>query len=150
MSELIKLKIKNINFDNGTLQIKKSRTLNNRILALTPKQQDWILKYIKSDRARLQHSSSPTEILLLNKLGQPISTDVVHYLIETFRIIFPGRKLSASIIRKSLIANWLNVYHLPLDQVQLLAGHKCMSSTLKYQKEDMKKQVELMNRYFPI
>jgi site-specific recombinase XerD len=150
VSELLRLKIKNINLDNGTLKIKKSRTLNNRILELSPKQQDWIVRYIKTDRAHLLDSKAPTEILLLNKLGQPISSDVVQYLIETFRIIFPGRKLSASTIRQSVIANWLNVHQLPLDQVQLLAGHKGMSSTLRYQKEDMKKQVEIMNRYFPI
>jgi site-specific recombinase XerD len=150
VSELLRLKIKNINLDNETLQIKKSRTLNNRIIELSPKQKDWIIRYIKKDRAQLLDSKTATETLLLNKLGQPISSEVVQYLIETFRIIFPGRKLSASTIRQSVIANWLNVHQLPLDQVQLLAGHKCMSSTLRYQKEDMKKQIELMNRFFPI
>jgi integrase/recombinase XerD len=150
LAELLRLKIKNLNLDNGTLHITKSRTLNHRILYLSPQQKDWIIQYIKRDRAHLSVSKSPTDLLLLNKLGQPISSDVIQYLIETFRMIFPGRKLSAATIRQSVIANWLNVCQIPLDQVQFLAGHKCMSSTLKYRKKDMKKQVELMNKYFPI
>ncbi len=150
LAELIRLKIKNLNLEAGTLHVAKSRTLNHRVMYLSPKQQDWIIQYIKRDRAQLINSKSPTQLLLLNKLGQPISSDVVQYLIETFRIIFPGRKLSAATIRQSVIANWLNICKIPLDQVQLLAGHKCMSTTLKYRKEDMKKQVELMNKYFPI
>lgn len=150
LAELLRLKIKNLNLDIGTLHINKSRTLNHRILSLSPKQQDWIIQYIKRDRVQLINSKSPTEALLLNKLGGPISSDVVQYLIETFRIIFPARKLNAATIRQSVIANWLNVCQIPLDQVQILAGHKCTSSTLKYRKEDMKKQVELINKYFPI
>ena len=150
LSELLGLKIQQINLGNGVLKIRKSRTLNYRKLALSPQQQIWIEKYLKIDRPQLLNNNTPTELLLLNKLGQPISSDAIQYLIETFRLIFPGRKLSASIIRQSVISNWLNELHLPMDQVQLMAGHKRMSSTLRYQKGDMKKQVELMNRYFPI
>lgn len=150
LAELIRLKIKNLNLDTGTLNITKSRTLNHRTLNLSQKQQDWIIQYIKRDRAQLINSESTSDALLLNKLGQPISSYVVQNLFETFRIIFPSRKLSAATIRQSVIANWLNICKIPLDQVQILAGHKCMSSTLKYRKEDMKKQVELMNKFFPI
>lgn len=150
LSELVGLKIKHFNRDNGSLHINRSRTLNHRVFYLTPKQQDLINIYLKRDRPNLINSDFPSEVLFLNKLGQPISSDVVQYLIETFRVLFPNRKLSALTIRQSVIANWLNVYHIQLDQVQILAGHKRMSTTLKYRKEDMKKQVDLMNKFFPI
>jgi integrase/recombinase XerD len=150
LAELVSLKIKDLNLENGSLHIKRSRTLNSRVLHLTPKQQDLIKIYLKRDRPYLINSDFHSEVLLLNKLGRPISSDVVQYLVETCRVLFPNRKLSASTIRQSVIANWLNIYKIKLDQVQILAGHKCMSTTLKYRKLDMKKQVDLMNKFFPI
>lgn len=150
MAEILKLKIKQINFEEGTIQIRKSQTLNARKLDLSQRQQVWIDLYLKRDRPKLDNSKWPTDILLLNKLGRPISSDVIQYLVETHRVIFPGRKLSAATIRQSVIANWLNNYHIPLEQVQILAGHKCMSTTLRYRQEDMKRKVELMNRFFPV
>jgi integrase/recombinase XerD len=150
LSEIFGLKIKQVNLEEGTIHLRKSSTLNSRKLDLAPKQIDWINRYLKRERPLLIRSQEPIGELLLNKLGRPISPDIVQYLLETFRVLFPGRKLSASSIRQSVISNWLNIHQIPLDQVQLLCGHKCMSSTLRYRQENMKMQVELMNKHFPI
>ncbi len=53
-------------------------------------------------------------------------------------------------IRQSVIANWLNEKKLPLEQVQLMAGHRWISSTLKYRQNNIEQQRELMNKWFPL
>jgi integrase/recombinase XerD len=150
LSEVVGLTIKQIDLDAGTIRLRKSRTLNARKLDLYPKQINWISRYLMKDRQISKYSQEQSSRLLLNKRGQPISIDAVQHIIETFRVLFPGRKLSMSSIRQSVISNWLNIHQIPLDQVQLLAGHKCMSSTQRYQQENMQRQVELMNKHFPI
>lgn len=74
----------------------------------------------------------------------------MQYLVETFRYLFPDRKLNIQTIRQSVIANWLNTYQIPVEDVQLLAGHKRPSATLKYQLPDMEKAIHTLNTYFPI
>lgn len=49
-----------------------------------------------------------------------------------------------------LTVNWLNEKKIPLEQVQLMAGHKWISSTLKYRQNDTDEQREMMNKWFPI
>jgi hypothetical protein len=36
------------------------------------------------------------------------------------------------------------------EDVQLLAGHKWLLTTEKYKRQDNKKSVEMINRFFPI
>jgi hypothetical protein len=49
-----------------------------------------------------------------------------------------------------VIANWLNKYHIPLEDAQLLAGHKRPSSTLKYKQANMQQAVEILNKFHPL
>jgi integrase/recombinase XerD len=83
-------------------------------------------------------------------LGNPIKGDDVQYLVETFKYLFPDRKLNLQTIRQSVISNWLNTYQIPLEDVQLLAGHKRPSATLKYQLPNMQQAVNTLNAHFPI
>jgi len=146
--EIVRLELKDVDLDNGTIYIKASKNLNSRTLELTPKQMIPIKSYI--DEVRPKMLMCKTEKLILNKLGKPISIDGVHSIFDQFKGIFPDRKLNPQTIRMSVICNWLNEKKLPLEKVQELAGHKWPGTTEKYFKVDVNAERELINQYFPI
>ena len=146
--EVTNLKVSNIDFDNGTIFIRGSRKIASRHLELMPKQYRIIDKYVNETRKEL--ISTDTDKLLVGKLGTPITVDDVNYIVSTFKPMFPDRNLNALTIRLSVISNWLNEKHFPLEQVQLMAGHKWISTTEKYRFTPLEEQRDLINRFHPL
>lgn len=146
--EIIRLELKDIDLDNGTIYIKASKNLNRRTLELTPKQILPLSKYI--DEVRPKMLMTKTDKLILNKLGKPITIDGVGSVTDQLKALFPDRKLNPQTIRMSVICNWLNEKKLTLEKVQELAGHKWIGSTEKYIKTDANNERELINKYFPL
>jgi site-specific recombinase XerD len=147
-SEITGLKVRDMNQDRGIVKIAASAKNSGRKLELKPMQLDLLDKYLNKSRKHLQRQNQ--EALLLNKLGNPMTVDDIHYLIETYKYLYPDRKLTPQTIRQSVIANWLNKYHIPLEDAQLLAGHKKPSATLKYKQANMQQAVEILNKFHPL
>jgi integrase/recombinase XerD len=145
--EIIRLELKDIDLDNGTIYIKASKSLNRRTLELKTKQILPLSKYI--DEVRPKMLMTKTEKLILSKLGKPISVDGVCSVIEPLKSLFPDKKLNPQTIRMSVICNWLNEKKIDLVKVQELAGHKWPGTTEKYIKVDAKNERELINKFFP-
>ena len=74
----------------------------------------------------------------------------MHYIFSTYKGIFPDRNLNPETIRQSVVANWINEKRFPLEQVQLMAGHRWISSTAKCRGHNMEEQRDLMNKWFPV
>lgn len=74
----------------------------------------------------------------------------MNYLVSTYKPLFPNRNLNPQTIRQSVISNWMNEKKLLLEQVQLMAGHKWFSSTVKYRQHNIEEQRGLMNKWFPL
>ena len=146
--EVVNLKLRAIDLDNGTIYVKGSKKITSRHLELVPRQYRIIDKYINEIRKKLVISD--TDKLLVGKLGTPITVDDVNYIVSTFKYLFPDRNLNAKTIRLSVISNWLNEKHIPMEQVQLMAGHKWISTTEKYKLVPIQEQRELINRFHPI
>ena len=146
--EIIRLNLEDIDLDATTIYIKASGKLNRRTLKLVAEQIRPLEKYINETRPRLLRGK--TDTLLLNKLGHPIITSTINSILEPLSVLYPDRKLNPRAIRMSVISNWLNEKKLPIETVQEHAGHKWPSTTEKYLKTDNLKQVELINKYFPI
>ncbi len=149
-SEIENIKVHHVNLDNGTIYIKESPSLSRRHLELQPKQYRLLDKYINEIRPQILREETPTEVLILGKLGTEMRGDDMHYLVSTFKGLFPDRNLTTVTIRQSVISNWLNEKKLPLEQVQLLAGHKWISSTERYRCTDVQQQRELINKFYPL
>ena len=105
------------------------------------------MSLIKEGRKKLLREE--TDAFILGKLGNRITVDDVHYITSTFKPLFPDRKLSPLTIRQSVIANWLNEKKIPLEQVQLMAGQKWISTTVRYRQTSIEEQREMMNKWFP-
>lgn len=146
--ELERLKLSYIDLDKGTVFVKESRKNTRRTLELVPRQFRILNAYMETARNELVRAE--IDALLIGKLGTAITKDDVHYLVSTFKGLFPDRNLNPKTIRQSVIANWLNEKKLPLEQVQLMAGHKWISSTMRYRSNDAEGQREIINRFHPL
>jgi integrase/recombinase XerD len=146
--EIAALKVEHIDLDKGTVYVKESRTLAKRYLELQPKQYRLIDRYIQESRKEL--ISVETDKLVLGKLGTPITTDDINYIVSTFKLLFPDRNLNSKTIRQSVIANWLNEKKIPLEQVQLMTGQKWISTTAKYRQTSVEEQRTLINKFHPM
>lgn len=145
--EIIRLNVRDVDLEHGTIYIKGSTNLNKRTMDLVPRQMILFFKYINETREKLLRCQS--DKLIITKLGKPISVDSVHAMIEPLKSLFTDRKLNPQTIRMSVICNWLNEKKLLLEKVQELAGHKWPGTTEKYFKMNSLQQREMINRYFP-
>ncbi|MCX6232929.1 MAG: site-specific integrase [Bacteroidetes bacterium] len=146
--EVANIKVSNVDLDNGTLYIKGTGKTTSRHLELIPKQYRIIDRYINETRKKL--ISTKTDRLLVGKLGTPVTVDDVNYMVSTYKSLFPDRNLNALTIRMSVISNWLNEKRLPLEQVQLMAGHRWISATIRYRYTPLEEQREMINKFHPL
>lgn len=146
--EILRMKVQDVDLDKGTIYVRGSRKTTSRHLEIHPKQYRIFDRYIFDSRPELLQCE--TDQLLIGKLGTPITVDDVTYIVSTFKPLFPDRNLNPKTIRQSVIANWLNEKGLPVEQVQLLAGHKWVSTTIRYKHEPPNEQRELINKFHPL
>lgn len=147
--EICNLMTSHIDLEQGTIYIRGSAKLKTRHLKIHPQQFTIIEKYLNKCRTKINVKNNVKNQFIYSKLGNPISVDGLNYIIETYKPIYPDRNLNAQTIRQSVIANWLNEKKIPLEDVQLLAGHKWISSTDKYRVVPYEKQQELINLFHP-
>jgi site-specific recombinase XerD len=145
--EITKIKVQHIDFDQGLIFAKGTRKLTMRHLEVNERQFSMLENYIFGTRKELLRTK--TDILLLGKLGSPITIDDINYLVSTFKPLFPDRNLNPKTIRLSVISNWLNEKRIPLEQAQLMAGHKTISVTQRYRYAPIEEQRTLINRFYP-
>jgi integrase/recombinase XerD len=148
-NEVLNIKISDLNFIRNTIRLKGGRMLTARKLQLHEKQISLIKEYIKYTRKRLVKEKD-NDYLILTFHGRPISVAALMYLIEGFKNRFPGRQITSTIIRDSVISHWLNEKKIPLEQVQLLAGHRWISSTERYQNYLHDDGRAAINKWYPI
>lgn len=147
VGQVCNLRLRDINMEECKATIRNLGIGKRRILPLKPSQVLILEKYLRQMKFLGElHSKSP---LFLSSTGGPISSDSIHYLISTFKPMFPDRNLNPKTIRKSVLANWLNDFNLPVEDVQYLAGHKQPTSTLKYKLPNISESVRMVNLYFP-
>lgn len=148
--EIVGLKLKDIDLDVGTVHIKGGKQNAARTIELHPKQYSILNEYLESNRKRLLETRNiKTDYLLLNFRGKPITTNDVNFVI-TYQNPFPGKAIKPKIIRDSVIANLLNERKLPLEQVQLFAGHRWISCTARYKHMSVQEQRKIMNQFHPL
>jgi site-specific recombinase XerD len=100
--------------------------------------------------ARKKLLRTSTDSLIIGKLGVPVTVGEVGYLIERFKPLFPDRNLNPGTVRQSVIANWLNEKKLPMETVQLMVGHRWISTTLRYRQSNNEEKRLLINKLHPL
>lgn len=148
IQELENLKVQHINLDEGKVYVQATPSGKRRHLDLHPRQYKIFDSYINESRRELLKIES--EKLIVGTRGTPITKDQVHYIISTFKPMFPDRNLTPEAIRQSVIANWINERRFPLEQVQLMAGHAWISTTEKYRQTSADDRRAIVNRFHPL
>lgn len=148
VKEICDLKVTQVNLDEGKIYVKETKSTMRRHLELHPKQYRLFDKYMNQSRKELLKGTN--ESLVIGMRGGSITKDDIRYLVETFRGLFPDRQLSPDTIRMSVVSNWLNEKRFPLDQVQLMAGHRNISTTAKYRQSPTDDKRLIINRIHPL
>lgn len=144
-AELQKIDIDHVNLNTQKILVAGSRKYKKRALNLLKDQADLISDYLNDSRPYLVKSG--TRSLILGLSGERISTDSIHYLISTLKDIVPDKKITPSMIRQSVICWWINDLKIPLEQAQLMSGHRWISSTQKYEFRKVEDDLALVNRW---
>ena len=141
--ELVNLRLQDVDLDSGVVHIVGGGKNRDRTIELKPSQIGTLIKYIDTDRKQLLKSS--TKNLFVTMRGVPMSVDGLHGFIEKLNGAI-SKKVSPMIIRNSVISYWLNVRKFPLEDVQIMAGHRYPSSTEMYIHPDIVEQREALNK----
>lgn len=122
--------------------------MTSRKLQLHTRQILLMDKYLNVARKKLLKTQ--TDKLIINYRGLADHTDSIQFLVQTCKGMFADRSLTTKTIRDSVISNWLNERKLPLEQVQLLAGHRWISCTERYVEISMDEQREILKKAHPL
>lgn len=127
VGELIKLAAHHFKLKDGKVFIKGTKRSNERLLTLHANQMLLIEQYLRQNKFKEGY-------LFVEKRKTPLSEKNIHnrlmYMFKQLRQLNP-RLISAKQIRNSVITYWLRKDN--LRQVQYMAGHKYVSSTERYQ-----------------
>jgi integrase/recombinase XerD len=146
--EIIQLKTNDINLEKATIQITGTGITNSRILPLKAQQILLFYEFINQDRNKLKTVRNDENALLLGKLGTPITSDDIHYLISTYQKEF-AKNLTTITIRQSVITNLLAKGN-DLRMVQEFTGHKHLDTTEKYRQTGIKALQNAIDKHHPI
>lgn len=146
--EVSRLKLSHIDLDSGMIYISGGQTLMSRKLEIVPKQYPILQSYIYDGRT--PYLKEKTDMLFFGLDRTEFTEQGVRTIIEKFKDWYPERNLKAKSIRDSVISHWLNDLHLPLEQVQLMAGHRWISSTQRYIQSTILNDREALNKIHPL
>ncbi len=142
--ELPHLLVQDINVRSGELQIPQTRRSNGRTLKLTSPQVFDFYDYLQTVRPQLFLNPELKELLIHPDEKVAIVSRNISRQLKKLN----GRVKNLKQIRASIITKWLKKYN--LREVQYRAGHRYISSTEKYQQNDLESLHEEINQYHPL
>lgn len=143
--ELMRLTTADVKLQEGKIFVPGSRHSNSRTLELKSFQVMELHEYLTRIRPRL--IVKPTEQLFISMEGSLNMKNSLHHLFRALKRTNPGIK-NAKQIRASVITAWLKTYN--LRQVQYMAGHRYVSSTERYQLNNLEGLKDQVDKYHPL
>ncbi len=147
--EIIKLEVQDIKLREGKIFIPSARRSNERTLKLESHQVFDLLDYINDTRKQiLQHRNitTATQDLFLN-LGESDRKNNLFSMLLTHLKTMNGKIKNLNQLRASVIVHWLKLYN--LRKVQIMAGHRYISSTEAYKANNLDDLKEDIKNYHP-
>ena len=139
-SELSNIQVKDINLEQGLINIKSTGQNISRKLALNPAQVYTLLEYLQT-----RQSSNP--YLLLNKYNQKLWAGAINRILNQNRT--SSNRISAMKIRQSVIYHLLK-QNKDIRIVQAFAGHRRVSSTESYKQTGLEELKLAIDRLHPL
>jgi len=147
VQEMCSLKVENIDLKQATIYIQSTAKTNARTLNLKSSQIMLLHNYLHEVRKELLKVD--TQNLIITKSGTAEKGEGIHYLVSTFRHLYPSKKLTPTTIRQSVITHLLSS-GTDLRIVQVFAGHKKPSATEKYRPTNLEKLQSSIEKYHPL
>jgi integrase/recombinase XerD len=123
--ELVDLKVANVDFDNGCVQVK------NRRLNLSSSSWGWLRHYLALRKEKFGEIH-PTATLLVNKSGQQISARNVHRRVNRYaKVIGLAGKICPQVLRGSFAVSRLAT-GTPIEVLSHLLGNCSIESTRRF------------------
>jgi len=145
--ELHRLEVGHVDLQEGMLYVPGSPRRNSRRLILQSVQVLELERYIKRIRPQLAKRSGPTDRLFISMEGSLNLKNSLHHMFRMLKRIYPEIK-NAQQIRQSVVTHWLKTNN--LREVQYMAGHRWVSSTERYQQNNLEDLQKDVNRYHPL
>jgi site-specific recombinase XerD len=145
---LKQITVNEIHLQQGIINISSTARSNERILPLEPFQILQLQNYLLNIRPLLcitGEANAP--YLFLNAQGNKSDQNQRNNLNRHLKAQNPKYK-DITILRKSVIVNWINTYG--LRKAQYLAGHKYVSSTEQCSQNKIEDLQELINQHHPL
>lgn len=144
---LQQLQVDNIQLYKGKIDVLGTKKSNRRLLELKPWQLMELMEYINEVRPSiLEQTNKETEQLFL-PLGSSLKLQNSLSKITTELKKINHKFIDVKQIRTSVIVNWLKQHS--LRKVQYLAGHRYISSTERYQQDDLESLHKTINTFHP-
>jgi integrase/recombinase XerD len=147
--ELRAMQLQDIDVNTATVFIRAGKQSNERYIKLQANQMLHIYKYINEALPYLKKvskgSSSPPSGELEGAFTGNLN-NIIFYIINELKGYFPQIQ-NAGHIRASVILNWMKQYD--KRQTQYLIGHRYISSTEKYQQQDLQSLTDMMKSFHP-
>lgn len=147
--ELVAVETGHIGLEEATIFIPGTAKTNKRTLTLKAGQIMLLQAYINQERTLLTTARTGSSKLLLSKLGTPISTAEVHYIVSTYSHQYPTRQLTPQAIRQSAVMNLLSAGN-DIRLVQVFAGHKRPSATEQYKQAHIEALKTEIQKHHPL
>ncbi len=143
--ELIRITTADVKLQEGKIFVTGSKHSNSRKLELKSFQVMELHEYITRIRPGL--IIEPTDQLFISMEGSLNMKNSLHHLFRALKRTNPGIK-NAKQIRASVITAWLKTNN--LRQVQYMAGHRYVSSTERYQLNNLEGLKDQVDKYHPL
>ncbi|HRP30829.1 MAG TPA: tyrosine-type recombinase/integrase [Agriterribacter sp.] len=145
--EILQLQVSDVKLREGKIKIQAARRSNERTLKLESNQLFDMLDYINDTRKQiLHHNAMNTQLLFMSINGSIHFKNALALLIKQLQRINDKVK-SIDQLRASVIVHWLQQYN--LRKVQIMAGHRYVSSTESYKANNMEELKEDIKNYHP-
>lgn len=130
--EILKLTVDDIDLDNGSIYVAESVSANERTLSFHSTQFILMYDYIFEGRKLLLKDLTDSGKLVIG--ARPMTEQIggIGRLLRKYRLLFPEREMTATVIRQSVIYNWLNHSKKSIETVQMWSGQKWPSTTERY------------------
>ncbi len=147
VSELITLRISQINLNQGVLRI-VGKGDRERLIPLGDEAQSWIREFIKGARMEILLDRQ-TEYLFPTRRGERMTRQAFWHIIKRYAAKADiNKKLSPHTLRHAFATHLLN-HGADLRVVQLLLGHSDLSTTQIYTHVARERMKELHGRHHP-
>lgn len=147
--EITKLQVQDIKLREGKIFLAGARRSNERTLPLESHQVFEFLDYINDTRKQIiqyRNIAAPTQELFLN-LGESSRKNNLFAMLIKHLQQMNAKIKTLEQIRASVIVHWLKSYN--LRKVQIMAGHRYISSTENYKANNLDDLKEDIKNYHP-